>query len=398
MGIFSTNRYGSVGTDVVIEAAEGYHGEIGAAIAMIEGYQNDMALFNGIIMTDFQESALIQEGASAEEIYVLQEGALSGAWQKIIEFFKKLGEKIKGIFHAFIAKMDSIFMKDANAFYKKYLKDINQKKSWEGFKCKVKRVKVGPDKVALGFKDGTNPVSTLNLDKNGTQKKLDDWDSEKEYANIVDLYVSGLSGKNIQNSTEFKKEYMEYVFDDEEEKDNWTSSDITDGYIGVFLKDKENLKQIERDNKATEKAIKNIISCIEKEKDRVAKIDRSEYEKKGSTIDQINRSTKFGSDDDFQEKNGNPEQVGRTKGQLDDYAVKVNFTHKKALTIQEVFTAYASTSIEAYKECCAQARRVYAAAVAFSPKNENAELAAAIGDVAYYEAVDLMDTMYSIDD
>ena len=398
MGIFSTNRYGSVDTDVVIEAAEGYHGEIGAAIAMIEGYQNDMALFNGIIMTDFQESALIHEGASAEEVYVLQEGALSGAWEKIKQFFKKLGEKIKGIFHAFIAKMDSVFMKDANAFYKKYIKDINQKKSWKDFKCKVKPVKVNTGEVALGFDDG-NGVKSLSIQE-GDKKALDNWDSEIEYEKVVAGYVSKLAGKGIQNSTEFKKEYMETIFDDEEVKDDWNSSDITGGYVGTFLKDKETLKTIEKANKETEKAIKNIIAAIEKEQSDLAKIDRTEYSKivdGKSTVAGVKRTSSYTSDKEAKHVAGDG-IVDRSEGSLDSYSVKVNLTHKKATVIQEVFNAYAAASVEAYKECCAQARRVFAAAVAFSPKNENAELAAAIGDVAYYEAVDLMDTMYSIAD
>ena len=407
MGIFSTNRYSSAYTDVDIVAAEGYHGEIGAAIALIEGYQNDMALFNGIISADFQEACLVQEGASSDEIYILQEGALKGAWEKIIQFFKKLGEKIKGIFHAFIAKMDSIFMKDANAFYKKYIKDINQKRSWEGFKCKVKPVNVSSKEVAVGFS-----VTGMKLDSSSDAKKeIEDWDSEKEYDKQVQAFVSTIRKSSIDNSEEFKKAYREYVFDDEETKDDWTSSDITDGYIGSFLKDKETLRGIERANRDTEKAIKNIIAAIEKEKDDLAKIDRSEYEKKGrgknkSSVDQIRSTISYGIgskeiNKEETDKDGNTTQgdlISRDKGELDKYADKVSLTHKRAIVIQNVFNDYASCVIECYKECCAQARRVYAAAVAFGPKKEDAVLAQAEGDVAYYEACDLIDTMYDIAD
>lgn len=119
MGVYSSNRCQSIG-NIQVEAAEGYHGEVGVQLAMIEGYQNDLALFDGVMMNDFKEAGMINEGATVEEVITVQEGALGGFLEKIKEFFIKLWEKIKGIFQSFMAKFDSVVMKDSKAFHDKY--------------------------------------------------------------------------------------------------------------------------------------------------------------------------------------------------------------------------------------------------------------------------------------
>ena len=380
MGIYSTNRYGSM-ADFEVVAAEGYNGEIGAAIALIEGYENDLALFNGVISTDFQEAAMINEGASYEEVYALQEGALSGAWAKLKEFFKKLIEKVKAIFHSFIAKFNSVFMKDSKEFYKKYLQDINRKSSWEGFKCKVRPVKDTANIIVELKNDLTFTVSAESKDE--IKKKIDNWDADDEFARIAGNSIDGL-GTGV-TSGEFEKEYMNLVFEDEEPKDDWSSADITGGYIGNILKDNKKLDALEKANKKLEDNIKKIISKIDKASNEISKIDRT------APGEGINRVNKF--DTDGAHSSNNPDSKMTNAETLDKAQAAYELAHKQATVTQEVILKYTGCSVKAYKEAAAQARRVYAAAVAFSPKNESV-FAAAVGDVAYYEACDLLDTMY----
>ena len=382
MGIYSTNRYGSV-SDFDVVAAEGYNGEIGAAIAMIEGYQNDMALFNGVIATDFQEAAMIHEGASEAEVYVLQEGALKGAWEKLKEFFKKLIEKIKGIFHAFIVKMESVFMKDSKEFYKKHIAEINKKKTWEGFKCKVKMLKVKG--AVLPVSDILKGDLAIDIDINGIDyaELLKKWDDENEFKDGASAICT--KSINASNSKEFEEEYMNTIFNDEETKDDWTLGEITGDTVGEILQNNKGLSDLNKANIALEKKIKKIIDNINKAQNDLDKVSRD-----GKT--DYTGTQSFSSTGDTTKS---ATSVKSTEVELTKWQKAYEYANKSANIAQSVIMAYTSSSVKAYKEAAAQARRVFAAAVAFAPKNE-AVYAAAVGDAAYYEACDLMDTMYDM--
>ena len=400
MGIYSTNRYDSLG-NYTVEPVAGYNGEIGAAISMIECTQNDLALFNGIIASDFQTACMVTEGADAEEIYVVQEGALSAAWEKLKAFFKKLWEKIKSIFHTFIAKMDSVFMKDSKAFYKKYIKEINSKTDWEDFKIKCRPVKTaGKYSAKFTSANGTIFVS-LGKDDLDIDKTLKNWDSEDEFKDVVDDYIDDLKGKSITKTSELEQEYFDLILDDEETKDDWTQTDITEGWVGGVLKDRKLLSDLERENSKIEKAIKSIISDIDKAQKNLSNEDRSKYAtdeemKKDPTTATTSYSYKGGFSRGLADNSlkDNGDRSVNTKEKLNNLQARYNYASKKANIIQTVFNAYASTSVKCVKYISAQARRIFAAAVAYNPKKNESTLVEFIGDAAFNEAVELMDSMY----
>lgn len=405
MGIFSTNRYSSVGSNVVIEAAEGYHGEIGAAIAMLEGYQNDMALFNGIIATDFQEACLIQEGASAEEVYILQEGALKGAWEKLKEFFKKLGEKIKGIFHAFIAKLDSVFMKDSKKFYDKYAQEIRIKDIKDLY---VPCRNLKENDVTSATIDFTD-TGTFTLDTavgTGGQAKLDnikerlsDFDSDKAFSDAVKVHVSAL-GDNITKES-FEKAYFDHIFNEKNDV-KFSSSDILTGWVGSILSNNKGLENLKKKNTKVENVIKKYIEAIDKLEKEATKALTAGKESSFAKVGSLSVDDK-GNLDDATKTAMNNKNTMDTSTDSGLQGAKIwqavyQLSQKKANVLQDVFNSYAATSVKAYKEACSTARKIFAAAVAYSPKKENAELAIAVGDSAYYEACDLIDNMYYVAD
>lgn len=402
MGIYSTNRYNSLG-NYTVDPVEGYNGEIGAAISMIECTQNDLALFNGIIASDFQAACMVTEGADAEEIYVVQEGALSAAWEKLKAFFKKLWEKIKSIFHTFIAKMDSVFMKDSKAFYKKYIKEINGKTNWEDFKIKCRPVKTA-GKYSATFENGSNSVFVaLAKDDIDVDKKIKDWDSEDEFKDVVDTYIADLKGKSITKASELEQEYFDLILDDEETKDDWTQTDITEGWVGGVLKERKLLSDLEKENSKIEKAIKSLISDIDKAQKNLSNEDRSKYATDEEIKNNPNTATTsysynvgFTRGVDDNSLKSSKEKSVNTKEGLNKLQAKYNYASKKANIIQTVFNAYASTSVKCVKYISAQARRIFAAAVAYNPKKNESTLVEFIGDAAFNEAVELMDSMYYV--
>ena len=396
MGIFSTNRYGSVGSNVVIEAAEGYHGEIGAAIAMLEGYQNDMALFNGIIATDFQEACLIQEGASAEEVYILQEGALKGAWEKLKEFFKKLGEKIKGIFHAFIAKMESVFMKDSKKFYDKYAQEIRLKDIKDLYvPCRDLKEGITENNIVPKFK---NYDFIIFAEKDKAINKLSEFDEDKEFSGAVALYIDGLTN-NVTKST-FKEDFYNYTFKEKNDV-KFTSKEIVDGWPGALLSKKDGLKTIKDSNEKIGSLIKKYIDFIdklEKETDTVLKAGKTGEIKNVEAIIGDEKKGTVSDFDDVTKKTNVDTSKDAGITETKKWQAVYQLAQRQTKTMQEVFNMYAGLSVEVYKEACTTARKIFAAAVAYSPKKENAELAIAVGDSAYYEACDLIDNMYYVAD
>ena len=83
-----------------IPANEAYDAAFGCAHILADCQANDMALFEHAIRSDISEVMSIQEGVG----YV-NENAFTDIIKKIVEMFKKLLAKIKGIFSAFLAKL-----------------------------------------------------------------------------------------------------------------------------------------------------------------------------------------------------------------------------------------------------------------------------------------------------
>ena len=146
MGIFTNNTLSTVGgVDYTqLPALEGYDATTGFAVAMLETQQNDMALFNAIVMEDYKELKAVQEGYE-----VINESA-ADVLNKIKEFFVKLLQKIKGIFKAFLGKLSQVFGSNRGV-YDKYKKQIASYTNWKGFKVKdfrqVKDAKNGLDAI-----------------------------------------------------------------------------------------------------------------------------------------------------------------------------------------------------------------------------------------------------------
>lgn len=110
-----------------IEANESYIGAIGAYECMEESYVNERTVFEHVLGCDFAEAAANQGLMMESDYEAINEASSDGIFGKVIAFFRKLGEKIKGILQNAIDKIRAMCTKDGKELVRKFEKKINEK-------------------------------------------------------------------------------------------------------------------------------------------------------------------------------------------------------------------------------------------------------------------------------
>lgn len=437
MGIYSSNRMSGIGYDVVdyssmIEADQSYNDVTGCAIACLEAQQNDLALFNATITNDFTEVKYVQEGYS-----VLNESA-AGILDKIKEIFLKLLAKIKGIFKAFLAKLSGVFRSN-KSLYDQYKDTISNYHSWKSFKVKKYRklkssndpanaignaVQYDIDKMSYSTTmSGLNNELNELLDKN----ERDILDNEDIAAYLIkDRLKDQKFASNLDNDlNNVTKELMDYVFDDEETKDDWNGSDILNGIIGRVISQGDKIEDnVKKANNNLEKNINNIINALNKEQSKITKAISTKGEYTGVTIgmstsdsstnkasltrsdtykrgikagigynDKDNKWYKIDKDGNMtneEEPNPNPDESKEIKDSnvLEKISKEVGVLQRIASEEQSLITKLTTARLTATKFLISQARRVWSSAAAYASsehKNESYEYYTAIGEAAVYD-------------
>ncbi len=411
MGIYSNTRYDNLGDyNVDVAANESYNCVTGCAMALIEGYQNDFALFESAIHSDMAEIAAVNEG-----VEVINEGAKE-IWSKLKEIFSKLLAKIKGIFKSFIARISGVFA-DSAALHKKYGPVISKNSNWKNFKAKVRPFKgngadvVGyiNDKGTYKYRDcywynstGNGTVGSINV--SDIVKKESDIDQDDIYSAVVSESLSD-DLKNAINGGDINdigKEFMDIVFDDEEVKDDWSTGEILHSYIGDLLKDAtKNEEKIKKCNANMESTIEKIIKQINKESENVSKaLSNNRLNGKNgtkspetyapsktttSTGDNFKGTASTGRDTD--RKSG---ATASTEGTLEKVERLAGFWQRYANAEQVVINKLTAARLNAYKFAITQARRVFSSAAAYASvdrKNESYDYYTAIGEAVEYDTL-----------
>lgn len=352
---------------ITVEAAEGYDQEYSAMQALIEGYQNDYALFTGILYSDFKEYSMVHEGASAGEIVALREASISGFFNKIKEFFKKLWAKIKAIFRSFIAKFDSMFMKSGKALLKKYKKEIELKDTSE---LEVSYEKM---KNADACRTTTITVSVADVATGDPKKALEDFDGEEFSCKVA----KELAGVDISSMSEFDKEYHSVLFEDKEDR-KW--SEIS-GEVYALIEDDKALKTVKKAATTMDNTIAGIIKQLNKDEEKFSKDTKSDTE---------HPDIKMRYSADSEETSGSTVKVysagyksANTKeGYLKKQAM-VSLLSKRASATQVTVNKLTAAIVRESKFAVSQARSALAKAVAYRPKNEAAGLDTIADAIAY---------------
>ena len=393
MGIYSNTRYNST---------------TGLGLALIEGYQNDFALFESAIHSDMAEIAAVNEGYE-----VINEGAKE-VWNKLKEIFSKLLAKIKGIFKAFIAKISGVFADSAN-LYKKYSTVISKNSNWKNFKAKVRPFKgdgsnivekissVGEYKFKSNYvMGGTASVAGIG-DFNKLTDKDNDIDQDDLCTAVCNASLNSELANNISKLDDINKEFTDLLFDDEETKDEWTTGDILHSYIGGLLKDAtKNETTIKKYNANMETTIERIIKQINKEAENVTKALSNVNLQNGKTPNSYTQGSVNVSDADSagktrgsaakkndSGKNGNTIDWNK-KESLEKLERLAGFWQRYANMEQAVINKLTAARLGAYKFAITQARRVFSSAAAYASvdhKNESYEYYTAIGEAVEYDTL-----------
>lgn len=408
MGIYSNTRYDSVGGyDVDVAANESYNCVTGCAMALIEGYQNDFALFESAIHSDMAEIAAVNEGYE-----VINEGAKE-VWNKLKEIFSKLLAKIKGIFKSFIARISGVFA-DSAALHKKYSPVISKNSNWKNFKAKVRPFK-GNGADVIGFISDKGDYTykrayvmtsnNLNGDLVGSIKFSDivKKESDIDQDDIYSAVVSESLGTDLKNAinggdiNDIGKEFMDIIFDDEETKDDWTSGDILHGYIGDLLKDAtKNEDKIKKSNANMESTIEKIIKQINKESEAITKaLSNKRLNGANGTKTPDSYQHKFVDVKEGDKKKGsvstsNASGSADTEDKLERAERLAGFWQRYANAEQTVINKLTAARLAAYKFAITQARRVFSSAAAYASvdhKNESYDYYTAIGEAVEYDTL-----------
>lgn len=406
MGIFTNSdrtNIGSVDYAELIPANESYGCALGAAQALIDVYNNDMALFEAAIASDFNEVAAINEGAT---IVAVNEGAKE-ILTKVIEMFKKLLGKIKGIFEAFIAKLSS-HCKDNKKLYDKYKNKITGANGWKDFKVKVRKPKINNDvrsaiDSAFDYKitEGKGGLTTYNID--GTEimglkfdklEKSDGYDSEEIKEQIMKARLDkSVKDKIDGDMKNMEEEYMDLLFDEEELEDEWSLGDITGLWVGGLLADGNKWETaVKKANDKLTRCISKIINELDKIKTETSKkyLDKGSYNDKekhktqGINVDANLSITRQDMKTDFV-------NTGTTyETELKRYSA----LQRVASNEQEVITKFTNTYMNVVKFTLAQARKVWTSAAAYvSTHNEGAEFYQAVGETYAFNFISDMEAV-----
>ena len=406
MAVYSQFATGGFDGEAIV-ANESYVGAVGAYQMMQESSMNENAIFNHILGCDFVEAQADHGFVSESTFEAVNEASAKGIFSKVIEFFRKLGEKIKGIIQNMINKISAMFTKDGKQLVKKFEETIRKKMASDtydnNFKyswCKpnnssdlIPEVDVQKkifDVPLRGTGNGSSIYANKNIDtilnssestanqqlghnkrddatrEENLQKRLKK-DRDKDNSNLkpitqedIDDYkediLTALLGENTDTSS-FSKDYDEKIFDSQETVEGLDSSDLA--AIKNFLSTESKLIQkFDKNKREVDKAIKT-------------KIDKAKkFEKQ---MDRADGKGGFGVDG----------TIARSTAQS---------VIKMGNACSACSTAYFSAVGAAIKKHYAQCRAVYIKAATYNKKaaKHEATLLEAVVDVSNYEVDQMM--------
>ena len=370
---YDANRISGLGSINVEPDARFCH-EHAAMQAVIESQQNELIMFENNLAVDFQEAAMIHEGAYAKDIEALHENVITDIFKRIINLFKKLWAKIKSIFKVFIAKFDSIFMKSSKEFIKKYKKDV-MNKDLKDITINYSR----PNNVQFVI----SKILTVNITdadisggQDSIQKALENYDSERQ----EEEYIEHLTGLRNVTLADFDKEYHEHCYEDES-KEDLTSSLVADA-ISYLEGSDDVLKRVKKANDILERAIANIIKEIDKEQSDFAKLKSNE-----DMETTIYYTTDAGEKNNIQKmKIGRDTDEDAIKSQKPVKQATINLLSKRAACLQSCITKVTAGTVREAKFGASQARRIIVKALGAKGYNGESALLDAIEESAAYEA------------
>ena len=379
------NTMAGLSSNYTVEAAEGYSGGIGCQIAALEAAQTDFSFLTAFVQSDAREIGMVREGAGVEEMHAMLEGAISDAWNKLKEWVKKIWEKIKGIFKAFIARLEDFMGKNGYAYFEKYRKVLYDGTPIKDLKAKYSKV----DDAQLTTLLTGRKMETVFFNAFDDATVVND---DKDQSELVDEYLEKMLGETTDKKS-FKKDFHDKCFETE------STEDLDSGKISEYVKYISNKKSIienfEKQRDLIDKGLKKISSSI----DKLASKAIDDKTKNKSNKDEEGVTT------------ANNDYIGfaanskLTKGNGDISQSRIARAQRRVSAVQSALTSYNSAAMEAGKFAISQSRRLAAVIVAYKMRHKNEafsgvemsdELYTIIGEAAEYEALSAMDDLAAV--
>ena len=265
-----------------------------------ETYYDDMQVgespypvgLEGALMKAVGISELRYYQDTGKSLFVHEAGVFASFIQKAKEFFKKVIEKIKQIFHKFAAVMNQYTMKDKE-FVKKYSKELYRKNitdfTFDGYTFKNLDDAVAKGKLTDTLesfrKDGSESSSNINTAKKAAFDAVRDADSsghdtdayrgDKAYDSdaletaedsqrgtiLNSLGITGASSK-AYDSSDFREELHDYLYGDGG-KETLDKINVRQ-QLQYIENTKKDVREVERQQKEITRAIDKFIKMLDK--------------------------------------------------------------------------------------------------------------------------------------
>ena len=358
---------------------EGYFGTVGASQITLESIQNDMALFEALIVTDFQEISMMSESASESELNSLLESSSVGFIDKIKEYLGKVWAKIKGLIKSFTVNLVNIVIRDNKKFVEKY-KDSVSKKDLSGLKYKWSEHRKNKDGVFGGdispirFSYTNTNIDTLyNFSKlfNNSLENLDKIIDKTKATKTEDLSkLLGLKSKTT--FAEVLKDFREAHYRDVEEVEGLNSQRLMN-IMETLTSSNDLITSFNKCESDTTKMYNDRIKELESARTTLAKLLPG-----GGTANIDNSG----------DRKYNKEEIARANKAL-------NALYTMIQVEQECVTKAIGVLFQITKWKIKECRSVFARAAAYNPRRENFDFMEGLDDEAYHEVEELFEGTYA---
>lgn len=374
MGFFSVNEHSNLSGRFEFPDIEGYCGTIGCGAAIVEGYQNDWALFEAQVYSDMHEMAILKEGG---DVVALQEASLKGMWEAIKQFFIKLGAKIKAIFKAFCAKLESYFTKDLKGFVKKYEKSLDGK-DFKDMKVKFGEVKNGKYTMDKAPYPVFSEKATYTTRTNANYKP-EDFDRSDE----IEQFYREASNQKADDSKSFDEWYHESLYGDEEVHDDLDPAKVRAAASRLTANTKL-ISEIDKHSKSVLKTIQKTIDEIDKEAKNITALytDSGTKDGRSSKLGATTVDLNFNRDTVDRSMYGAADSKSASRQSVSDATNTIQVIRSKASCYQEVVMHITQTIMKEAKYGIAQDKKVFTAAVAYKKSTSEATLLEMIAECA----------------
>lgn len=373
MGIYTNNYTGSSVssyTDVQPFVGENFNYHELGIMAATEIAHNSNSFMKSIALS---ELAATEQTGSDDILY--ESVNISGIFEKIKAFFKKIIEKIHKIFHTFIAKMKSWFGNNAN-FAKTYEKEVvkgwaNINNDWEFKGYKFTNIMLNVE-AADAFKVTVEGVGekTKNLISDGNladlmdanalateedikkaREHMDDFkDSMRK--DIIDELKGNKLNTNVKASTsggldsgEFSEELFKVFRNDQDSKEDISKDDILASYGGSIAGMMTYIKEFDKIKTKTETADKKLTKGID---DLIKKVDKAQ--------------------NDLLKENKDKTKDADEKKQNEIIVQGSSLFQTMYSALSEISTQAFSAMLQAQKDACVQAKEIAVKVIGQSKK------------------------------